>query len=52
MSGLDQAGEFGSRNERDVSRPFASNDDSFLAVDNLIQKTGQIVAQIGVGGFR
>jgi hypothetical protein len=40
VGGLDQTGEFGSRNERDISRPFASNDDGLLLVDYLVQKAG------------
>src|ERR1035437_4687834 len=43
VSGLDQPGEFTSRNESDISRPSASKDDSLLLVHNLIQNAGQVL---------
>jgi hypothetical protein len=42
VSGFHQAGEFSSRNEGNVSRAPASNDDRFLLIDDLIQNTGKV----------
>jgi len=51
VSGLDQPGKFTSRNESDISRPSASNDDSLLLVHNSIQKAGQVRTEAGICGF-
>jgi hypothetical protein len=40
VSGLDQPGKFIGRNESDVSRPSASNDDRLPLIHDLIQNAG------------
>lgn len=51
VRGLNQPGEFIGRNESNVSRAFASNDYSFLLVDNPVQNAGQILTQTCVCGL-
>ncbi len=49
MGGLDQPAEFRGWNKRNVSRPFAANDDRFLPIDDLIQYGGEVIAEGRIG---
>jgi len=51
VSGLDQPREFTSRNESNIPRPSAPNDDSFLLIHDLIQNAGQVLTQSCICGF-
>ncbi len=52
VSSLYQPGELASRNQSNVARPPAPNDDSLLLIDYLIENTGQIFTEAGVCRFR
>jgi len=48
---LDETGEFGGRKKGDVARSPPPNDYGFLLIHYLIENTGKILTEVGVGCF-